>query len=321
MTSKSTFLVAAICAAPLSIAACGGGSDGPITPEGPHHGYVVSSVSVPASDSQAREFGFDLSSKTSSKPDGMKDIALSEALASLSSLGFKIQPTVDTAIDQGTIILLIDVQTKDFTNSNAAGFSVKLGATPMPAPCNGSGDAVCRHHLDGTGTFTIDPKSPTDAAVAGKVASGTFNGGPGDIVLQLAIGSTTPIQLTLLRASVKASSISDTGIMTAYIGGIVTEDELMNQIGPVLQAQIETILAANCTARTQPNACGCTGTAATLITFDTNHDCMLSSTEILTTQVVKGFLMPDSCSTDSCKTPDSYGIGIKVQAVKATFPM
>jgi hypothetical protein len=31
-------------------------------------------------------------------------------------------------------------------------------------------------------------------------------------------------------------------------------------------------------------------------------------------------LVPDSCSKDSCSTPDALSIGIPVQAVKATFP-
>jgi len=332
MTSKSTFLVAAVCAVPLSLAACGG-SDGPITPEGPHHGYVVSSVSIPTSDKDVTAFGLDLGSKTSSKIDGMVDNKLGAALSVLTALNFNIQGTVNAAVDQGSLILLIDVQTQDFMNSNAAGFGVKIGANPVPAPCNGPADTVCRHHLDGTGTFSIAANSPSDLAVAGKIVNGTFNGGPGDVALQLAIGSTTPVELSLLHARVKASSISDAGIMTAIVGGLVTQDELTTSIGPAIQVQVAGILDRDCPvaagATRTPPGCGCNAgtTGATLITaFDgkapgTAADCEITVPEILGFPVVAQLLMPDSCSTDTCKTPDSLSIGVKVTAVKATFPM
>jgi hypothetical protein len=334
MTSKSPFLIAATCALPLSIAACGGGSDGPIIPEGPHHGYVVSSVSVPTTDKQVTDFGLDLGSKTSSKQDGKIDDQLGSVLSLLSSLKlFDIQGTVNTAVDQGSLLLLVDVQTKDFMNSNGAGFGVKIGANPMPAPCNGSADTVCRHHLDGTGTFTIAANSPSDLAVAGKIASGTFNGGPGDVTLQLAIGSTTPIELSLLHARVKATSISEAGIMTATVGGLVTQAELTTSIGPAIQTQVNGILDRDCPVaaggtRTPPS-CGCNAgtTGETVIkaldgtTPGTVADCQITTEEILGFPLVAQLLKPDSCSTDTCKTPDSLSVGVQIEAVKATFSM
>lgn len=334
MTSKSTFLVAVICAAPLSIAACGGSSDSTITPEGPHHGYVVSSASVPASDMQVRQFGLDLGSKTSSKPDGTVDNALGSALSALAALNFDIQGTVNTAVDQGSIILLIDFQTKDFSSSSAAGFGVKLGATPMPAACTGPTDPTCRHHLDGTGTFTIAADSPMDAEVAGTIANGTFNGGPGDITLQIAIGSATaPIKLNLLHARAQATSITDAGL-TAIVGGLVTQGELTTSIGPAIQVQVAGILDRDCPvaagATRTPPTCGCraSSTGATVVaaldgdlTMGADKDCLISTAEVLGFPLVKSLLLPDSCSTDSCKTADSLSVGVQVKAVKATFPM
>jgi hypothetical protein len=319
MTSKHSFLAAAACALPLSIAACGGGSD-TTAPEGTHHGYVVSSASVPTSDVQARDFSLDLGTKTSSKQDGMGDNALGLAISALTMLNFDIQGTVTTAVDTGSILLLLDFQTKDFTNASSSGFGVKLGAMPTPAACSGPTDTVCRHHLDGSASFQLAANSPTDV-VTGPVVNGTFNGGPGDLTLQIAIGSATaPISLNLVRARVRATAITETGI-TAIIGGLVTQDELMNQIGPAIQVQVAGILARDCTPAGPPPGCGCHGTGATVISFDTDADCKLSTAEILGTPVVKSLLQADACSTDSCKTADSLSIGVKVQAVAAKFPM
>lgn len=332
MPSNHSLIVAAICALPLSIAACGGSSDSTITPEGTHYQYVISSALVPTTDAQTRQFGLDLGSKTSTKLDGIIDNQLGSALVTLATLGFDVQGTINTSVDQGSIILLVDFQTKDFTTSNGAGLEVKLGANPVPPACNGAADTTCRHHLTGTGMFQIAANSPSDAVVAGKIASGTFNGGPGDLTLQIAIGSAaSPIKLDLLHARVQATSITDAG-MTAILGGLVTQDALMTQIGPSIQGSVSAVLDRDCTPRGAPPDCGCkVGSTGALVigALDGDlvpaggpaKDCMVSVDEILGFPLVAQVLKPDSCSTESCKAPDSLSIGIKVQAVKASFPM
>lgn len=323
MTSIRSFLVAVACALPLSIAACGSDGATTITPEGTHYGYVVSKASVPTNSTDAGpKYGLDLGSKTSAKLDGTADNRLGETLGTLAGLGFDIQGTLDLAVDEGSIILLIDFQTKDFTSSSAAGFGVKIGANPTPAACTDPTDiTTCRQHLNGTASFQIAPNSPPDAVVAGTIVNGTFNGGPGDLTLQIAIGGTTPISLDLLHARVQASTISETGIMTAKVGGLVTQEELNTQIGPAIQTEVATIIKRDCTGT--PPDCGCTAgtTGSTVITtgIDADHNCVITTEEILSFPLVASLLTPDSCSMDSCTAPDSLSIGVQVQAVKATF--
>ncbi len=324
MPSKHSFFVAAACALPLSFAACGSsGGGGPPVPEGPHYGYVVSSASVPKTDQEATSFGLDLGSSTSSQLDHVVDNNLGKVLAFLAGppVNINIQSTVTTAIDRGNIILLIDVQTKDLMNSSAAGFGVKIGTMPVPPACTDATDMVCRHHLDGHGSFTVAADSPADA-VGGTIASGAFTGGPGEVALQIAIGTTTPINLDLIHARVQAT-IKPDNTLTATIGGLVTQDELKTQIGPVLQSQVMSLITTQCTPG-GAGTCGCpaSSTAATLLGLgiDANGDCMISVDEILNFTIVKSLLLPDSCSKDSCTTADSLSIGVQVQAVKATFP-
>src|SRR5262249_16800319 len=150
---------------------------------------------------------------------------LGQVLGTLASMGFPIQSTIDDAINQGSIILLIDFQTKDFMNASAAGLSVKIGANPMPAACTNPTDlTTCGKHLNGMASFSIDPKSPTDALVAGTIVNGTFNGGPGNIDLQIALGSTQPITLSLLDARAKATAITAGG-MTATVDGALSASD------------------------------------------------------------------------------------------------
>src|SRR5512138_1258850 len=116
MPSKHLYFVAAACALPLSFAACGGsGGDAeppPPIPEGAHYGYVVSGVSVPTVDKEKAQFGLDLGGLNSSTRDGIVDNKLGGLLVLLSS-SVDIKSAVNTAVDKGTILLLIDFQTKD----------------------------------------------------------------------------------------------------------------------------------------------------------------------------------------------------------------
>jgi len=317
MPSKHSFFVAAACALPLSIAACGGsdgGGDTPVTPEGQHYGYVVNKVSVPTTDKEKLQFALDLGGTKSSKQDGVPDNRLGGAFELLSGFA-DINGAINTAVGMGTIILLVDFQTKDLANSSAAGFGVKIGAMPSPPACTDMTDTTCGHHLDGHGSFQFAADSPTDAVVAGKIVGGAFTGGPGDVTVQLALGGGMPITLSLLRARVQAT-ISATGIMDANIGGLLTKTEIDTALIPVLAVQANAILTQGCTH--SPQGCTCTGAALFLIGADADMDCQLSNDELIS--FTAAMLAPDVCTMDSCATPDGVSIGVRVQAVKAAFP-
>jgi hypothetical protein len=285
-------------------------------------GYVVGKVSVPTTTTEAGQFALDLGSKTSSTPDSVVDNAIAVMLAVLKVFRLDVQETTDIAVDHGSVLLLIDFHTQDFTASKVAGFEVELGANPVPMPCNGAGDTVCRHHLDGMGKFMVATSSPTDAVVTGEISSGVFKGGPGDLTLQIAFGDTNAVTLNLLHARVEAQSINDSGL-TAIVGGLVTVDELKNRIGPAIQSSVQSVVDRDCTGPRVPNGCGCPG--GTMgdgwfrVDIDTNRDCMISTQEILNFPALVTALQPDSCSMDSCMDPDSLSIGIKLDAVKASF--
>src|SRR3954466_1752090 len=121
---------------PMSLAACGGGDD-TITPEGAHYHYVANKALVPTNNNESREYGIDLNG------DGTVDNQLGMVLGTLAGMGFDIQGTIDKAVLEGSIILLADFQTKDFTSTAAAGVQVFLGANEQPAACNSGEMVVC----------------------------------------------------------------------------------------------------------------------------------------------------------------------------------
>jgi len=311
MAFRPFLLAAAI--VPMSLAACGGGDDGQPTPEGMHSHSVANKIFVPTSSTESREYGLDLNG------DGTVDNQLGATLAALKSQGgFDVQTTIDKSVNEGSIILLADFQTKDFTSSAAAGIQVFLGKNPMPAPCNGSADTTCAHHLDGTGSFDVDPSGPTNAALAGKIVAGTFTGGPGNLSLQIAIGGTMPIQLDLIGAKVKATGISATGITSAIFAGAVTKNDIDTKIIPAIQPQLETTIMRDCNMLTSPPTCGCTSgsTGATILSFfDANKDCSVSLDELKTNSLVMSLLQPDVTIDGQM----ALSIGIKATTVNATY--
>jgi hypothetical protein len=299
-------------ALPLVAVAC---SDGDPQPEGPHHQYVVSQASVPASNPQATEYGLDLNG------DKVVDNQLGSVLAALVTQGFNVQAAIDLAVSEGDIILLLDLQTKSYSSSGGAGLQVFLGdkTTAMPAPCSSTTDLTCRHHLDGTGTFGISTSSPDNAAVVGKIVGGTFNGGPGDISLKIALGSPEGVQLDLIGARAKAAGMSDTGIDSVILAGALTQDDLNTKVIPAIYMQLVPIVADDCPGTTPPD-CGCVAnsTGRTILNLFDNSpkDCKLVVEEIQSNTLIKSLLAPDVTIDGKM----ALSLGIKVKAVKASIP-
>jgi len=308
-------------------AACGGDDGGTVIPEGAHTQYVAKKAYVPTNNNQAREYGLDLNK------DKTVDNQLGMVLGTLASMGFPIQDGIDKAVAEGSIILLMDFQTKDFTNSSAAGLKVLLGQNPMPAACmtgetycNTATPPVCtgcQHHLQGTGSFTI--KNDMDAAVGGKIVNGVFNGGPGDLTLQIALGDTSSaIELDLIGARAKASGITADKMDSVILAGALTQDDLNNKVIPAIQLQIAPIITRDCNMPTMPPGCGCmaNSTGKTILDlFDgditgSTKNCSVSVEEIKGNSLIQSLLAPDV----TIDGKQALSLGIKVEATKATFP-
>jgi len=318
MASIRPYLLAT--ALSLSVAACGGDDGGTVIPEGEHYQFVSKSAFVPTNNNQAREYGLDLNG------DKTVDNQLGMVLGTLATMGFDIQGTINEAVAEGSIILLVDFQTKDFTSTSAAGIKILLGDTPMPQPCTDPLNPTiptCGKHLAGTGSFTISANSPDTAALGGKIINGTFTGGPGDISLQIALGGTDAIQLDLIGARSKASGLSPDGLSSVILAGALTESDLNTKVIPAIATQLAPAIAEDCTMLTAPPTCGCMSgsTGRTVLDlFDggdgTAKDCAVSVAEIQQNSLIQSLLAPD-VTIDGVK---ALSLGIKVEAVKATFP-
>ena len=324
MAFTRSFLLAALAAVvPMSLVACGGGND-VITPVGAHYHYVVNKALVPTNNNESREYGLDLNG------DGTPDNQLGMVLGTLAGMGFDIQATIDTAVLEGSISLLADVQTADatFMSSSATGLSVFIGSNPQPAACNTSETVTCTttkpavctgcgHQLTPAGgMFTVGANM--NLALAGKIIGGTFNGGPGNLTIQIALGGTTAIDLNLIGARAKASGMSGDAITGLVFAGALSQDDINTKVIPAVVTQLQPTIARDCTMLSAPPGCGCADgtTGKTIIgLFDTNMDCMVTSAEVMSNSLIMSLLAPD-VQVDGKM---ALSLGIKVTAEKATF--
>jgi hypothetical protein len=309
--AQRLFLASAL---PAALVACGGGDDGVDPPSGPVYTFVTDDVTVPANNSQAREIGLDLND------DGVIDNQLGMVLGTLAGQGFDVQGAIDEAVVQGDIILLLQLQTPDFSSTSGAGLQVRLGENPQPAACSDPADiTTCGQHLDGNGSFSVSASSPANARVNGRIAGGVFTGGPGDLSLQIALGGAQAIQLDLIGARAKATGLSENGLGEVILAGALTQSDLDNKVIPAIHAQLGPLIDRDCTGTAPPEPCGCeaNSTGKTILgLFDTSpKDCTVSVEEIKTNSLIQSLLAPDVTINGT----DALSIGIKVSAVKATI--
>jgi hypothetical protein len=283
--------------------------DGPSV-TGPHTHYIVDKITVPATMQQAKDLGLDISG------DGVVDNKLGAAMAFLASQGFPIQATVDTAIDHGQALLLVDVQA-EMLSSGAASFVTWKGTNANPAPCTNAQDMVCRHHLTGTGTFDLAADTWQDTPLIGSIAAGAFDAGPGDLTLQFPLFPGMPVEVTLLGSKVHATGLAADAIGASILGGAISQNDINTKLLPAVATGFIAILSRDCTG-SPPPGCGCVAgsTGATIISvFDANHDCAVSAMELANNNLIQTLLGPDVTINGMAGT--SFGVGFT--AVKGTF--
>jgi hypothetical protein len=322
----------------LVLVACGGNSSGkhpdamidarPDAPPPPpgHYYFVIDHETVPTNNTEARADGLDLNG------DGTVDNQFGMVLGTLSSMGFDIQGAVSKSVDTGATLMLADLYALDFANTAGATFMVYDGANPSPAPCNGSADAVCRHHLAGTGVFDIDANSPRDTPLAGKAVGGRFDLGPGHLPLQLAMFGGVPLHLHLIGARVRLSTVSADHISSGILAGAVPQSDMNTMVFPQMAASLVPIVQRDCCGLAtspggvtcNPNAtpsCGCTdgSTGKTMLgLLDTSpKDCVITAGEIQNNSLFMALFAPDVMVEGQM----ALSLGVTITAVTGGFAL
>ncbi len=318
--------IAALLLGSLSLIACGdddGGGDDDVNTDpltGPYTHYVNDSVQVPQDSADTRKYGLNIDGDDADRPDN----ALGGILAALKGQGVDIQTTVTESVAAGNLVLLHSLQADDLTSDTSAGWKVLLG------------DPVTGPDFGGTGAFTVSATSPTDSLLRGSISGGQFQGGPGDITIQLALTAGTPIKVKLIGARLKAN-VTATGCTDGVLGGAITDAELNSSVIPGIQVLMNAsvqedapevggeltacVMAADVcpdnaggdptTCDVERMICRSSTTKTILDLFDANDDAEITVAEIKDNTLIKALLAPDVDLLNAAGTFEPRVDGVK----------
>lgn len=332
--SRPVYFAAAILAASCSSSSTGGG-----TATGPHYHYVASKVLVPITAGESTAYGLDLNN------DGVVDNKLGGVLVDLVSLaGISAQASIDQGVLDGSIILLADLQTPDFSSAGTAGMNFYLGTNPNPPAC-GSGEMVtctgsgaaetcsgCGDHLQGGASFEVTTNSNPQAT--GPISGGIFKAGGTDtkLSLQIALGSGTPIDLNLADAHIQAGGLgsamigdpstesnpmSSSGMIVA--GGILMSD-LDNNIIPGLIPLLKSEQTLHCGTPAGQGSGGTScnpsnDTTCSVLVMLMDNTCTITPASVESSAIISELLTPDLTLAEG----SAISVGVKVYATNADF--
>lgn len=312
----------------------GNGVDaGVVEPEGEHHTYVVDNAVVPEEFTQANEVGLDLDG------DGEVDNALGDLISGVGGLlgDVDLEALVAEQFQEGTLILLADLQAPDLDEAPGAGFWLYVGDEPSREPCE---DDDCGRHLDGETSFSIHPDSPTDTGVTGSIAGGAFVGGPGivSVTVDFVDELEEPLNLELVGARVEIDEVTEDGLASGRLGGGITAEQVESEIIPALTNVLNDLIDEECEGPgEEPEPCGCPDDGdfdllATLIEqLEAEDTCVVEEEDVQQHQIVSTFLSPDvdlldedgnfdpTPGDEDGRDPDSISLGVGFSAVPAEF--
>ena len=325
---------------------CGGGSTGTseiIMADGSQKAqYVVSRLQVPPTE---KDFAIDLNG------DGRIDNQLGSIISVLASEGLNAQSSMDSAVNNGDVLILVDQLSDDpnFSNDAASEIGVSVGMKTTP-------------DFSGKGVFTVNSDDPR-APFYGKIVDDKFNSNapstskhPTQVTLNLPfIPNAAPVALVLNGAHAQFSRNSDgtiaqtcgaTGnLACGSLQGAIKMEDVQNRIIPSIATYLNTRIGPNPTDSSNKQIlslfdtggtanAACNGTCKNPDAGDRPGQCavvgdnIVDSCEVGTSQIVMGVLNADVQMFDDSGNyapnpkntkKDSISLGIGFTAVPATF--
>jgi hypothetical protein len=316
----------------LALVGCGGGDDDgggdgvmEEDPNGTDHTYVINDLQVPSSANEATQLGLDIDG------NGQPDNALGGLLAALAGQAdLDLNGTVNEQVVSGGLVLLANLKATALTDATGVGLHVYLGdaATAMPAPCTDPEDiTTCGQHLMGTGMF--DVAEDYGAKVVGTLVGGNFNGGPGNITIELALADQASVPINLIGARATAG-VTDSGMTNGKLGGALRDEDIHNELIPAVADLIASLLeSSECDGTPADGCCPADSTGEQVLTFfDDNEDCAVTAAELEANSLISSTIgNPDLDLFDENGdfnprqdgTKDSLSLGIGFTAVAGEF--
>ena len=284
-----------------------------VDPAGAHLQYVVTSIQLPTTATEAFQFGIDLDDDEMGRPDN----ALGQILSVLTSqsIGYDLNEESQVLIDAGEILHLLDIQA--VSAEDASGVGVTLAHAD-----DTDGDPT--DNFSGEEMFAIDATRGS-GRMTGSIEDGRVLVDLGTVPLAVTFpGLGEPFIIRLSRARLDATFTVDG--LEGRIAGAMRESEIDDKLLPVFQEGLMRIVDRDC----DDGACVTDSFGETLLDlFDLDDDAMITVAELRSSSLVTSLFSPDVDLFDEddnlaprCDgVKDSLSIGVGFTAVPAVFPV
>ncbi len=310
----------------LSFAACGDGSSSPADPDGSpwrcsaptdpgygHSQYVADQLLLPI-QATGDPYGMNLDNDELGRPDN----AIGQILTTINTMAnLNLQDGLDERVAAGDVLNLFDVQANALTTAAGVGVIHTLGSD-CDAPTQPA------DNFSGQEAFIATEMPP--GVLVGTIVGGVLDAGPGTMTVRIVLFGSTPIDLPLIGARIRAE-ISETGMVNGRIGGAIVHTEVRQTVIPALARSAQQVIDEQCTG-TAPDCCPDGGEGGGYIElFDSNDDCEVSADEIETNALVSALFAPDVDMLNSAGefdprrdgVADALSFGFGFSAVGARF--
>ena len=287
---------------------------------GQHFHYIVSDMQLHKQQQSGSPIvaiqGLDLDG------DNNGDNQLGAVFNLLRSNGFEIQPTLTAAIQNGDILLGLDVQTPNMQNADSVNVQVRTGFAASPTPCSGDAPIMCGQHLHGDATIVVDAPTPSLYSTGALSKSVLLTRG-GILPVRLALEKNNYIELNLHEAAVSIT-FEDTN-PTGTLAGVVLAADIERVLVPQIGLQFRRIVDEDCGTKVpgrhrRLQYCQCRAQSRgfyLLALFDQNEDCLVSDQEIMANSLTRSLLSPDIEGPDG----DGFSFAIAIKLAPATFAL
>jgi len=283
---------------------------------------------------EGRELGLDIDG------DDRTDNAFGGLLGALANGGSTLFGPIDLLtptneqVVTGDFIQLLSIATEDLNSTGCASIRTYQGDTPSPTPCTTPGDvSTCSQHLQGTGSFSIAPSTPSASAIEGTLSEGVFTtattGDPATAFVAFSMTAGAPIAVKLFGAKI-AFDVSSGALTTGRIGGGISISEIDAVVLPAFRGAMQAKITADCSPAGKKCSCEVNSEGQSVVRFlelEASADCQLPPLEQFAAIRIIDVLFrnPDIDLLDANGMPgtdgvaDHLSVGFGFSATAATF--
>lgn len=267
--------------------------------------YVVNGLHLPTTALEAKNYGLEYKGK---RYNALGNIV---SLLAAQMPGFTGKQGVLAQVQSGQLLMLLRLYATSLVNDPGANARLYNGATRKCCD-NPSNHSQCASQsrsrcFNGSTSFQIQAKAPTNVLASGDISGGALRLGPATLMLRFPFGVGGSQLLTFKHGAI-LGQVSSKGIFNGRLVGAIPEAEVRSTLMPVMAKLLDQFLK-------DPNTDAQTRKMLRQL-FDANGDGTISASELINNALIKTFLGGDLDVDGDGKRELSVGFGLSAVRCK-----